>query len=100
MNVGTITTPTNRGQIVIPADFRETLRISDKTVLSLKIIGGGIFIQPMVVIPVSVADDGAYLKFLREHRGFMASDEAFSPGALKARRKLELARAKRLKKAW
>lgn len=100
MNIGTTTTPTDRGQIVIPADYREILGINSQTVLSLKLMGGGIYIQPMTLVPNTTLDDSAFLEFLKEHRGFMAGDENFNPVALKTRRKLEIARAKRLKRLW
>lgn len=100
MNVGNITTPTARGQIVIPADYRRALKITSDTVLSLRLVGGGIYVQPMVVTPDITVDDGAFLAFLQKHRGFMAGDQNFTDAALQKRKKKDIARQKRLKKLW
>lgn len=100
MNVGTFTTPTARGQIVIPADYRKALGITSDTMLSLRLIGGGIYVQPMTLSPTTVFDDGTFLDFLKKNRGFMAGDMNFTPARLAQKRKKELARIKEKKNLW
>lgn len=99
MNVGSIVTPNTKGQIVIPSHLRKALGITEATIMSLKLMGPGIYLQPMKVIAQTADDNGALLALLAKTRGTFAGDLNFSPARLKKKRAFEHARAKRLKQA-
>lgn len=100
MNIGIITQPNSKGQIVIPAKFRKTLGIDSDVHLSLSLMGQGIFVQPVSASAKMPANNDALLALLEKTQGAWGPA---SKGELKreqGRRKLELSASKRRRKAW
>lgn len=101
MNIGNITTAGNKGQIVIPSEYRKSLGITPDTLLSLSLIGGGVYVQPVTVMPSKVVyDDGAFLQFLAKHRGFWGKETKEEKRIRLASKKMEIRRAQELRKIW
>lgn len=100
MNVGNFTTPTARGQIVIPAAMRKTLGINEDTVLQIKVVGEGIYLQPAQIMPKLQGDNGALLAVLQRVKGSWGPETPAEKRLVKAQRKLELTATKRSKTAW
>lgn len=100
MNVGTNVTPSPRGQIVIPANLRNTLGIDHNTILNLKVVGDGIYMQPMKIVPVIRGDNGAFLALLKRIQGSWGPETPEEKKLAKAQRKLELAASRISRNAW
>lgn len=101
MNVGSFTTTGTKGQIVIPNDYRKSLGITPDTLLSLSLVGGGVYIQPVTVIPSKVIyDDGAFLDFLARYRGFWGKETKEEKAQRLESKKMEIKRAKKLSRVW
>ncbi|KKU91147.1 MAG: hypothetical protein UY21_C0012G0024 [Microgenomates group bacterium GW2011_GWA1_48_10] len=99
MNIGIITQPNVKGQIVIPKDIRDSLGINEQTNLNITMLGDAIYIKPVTSV-YSKLDDDDYLKILARTRGAWGPASKEEIGREKARRKLELAASARRKKAW
>ncbi len=100
MNVGNIVTPNTKGQIVIPNHLRKSLGITDTTLISLKLMGQGIYLQPVTAVAQLDDNNQVFLDILAKTAGSFADDPNFTPESLKKRRKFELARARKNKQAW
>lgn len=100
MNVGTFTTPTARGQIVIPAAMRKSLGINEDTLLQIKVVGDGIYLHPAHVIPKLQGDNGALLAVLQRVKGSWGPETPEEKKQAKAQRRLELAATRKSKAAW
>lgn len=95
MNVGTIITPTAKGQIVIPYKMRVSLGISVDNPLHLSLVGETIMMQPVRSIITTKDSNAAFIELLQKTAGSWAGDDW--PKTEKKIRKLELAAAKRRK---
>lgn len=101
MNVGNITTAGLKGQVVIPSEYREKLGIAPDTLLSVSLVGGGVYFQPVTVIPSkTIYDDGAFLEFLARNRGFWGKETNEEKRLRVARKKMEIKRAQEMRNAW
>ncbi len=101
MNVGIITNLGSKGQIVIPSGMRKTLGVSPDDPLSISLVGGGIYIQPVDCYPKNLAtDDGAFLAFLAKYRGIWGPETPEEKKQRSANKKKEIKRAKDLAKIW
>lgn len=104
MNVGTIVTPNTKGQIVIPKKIRDGLNITKNTSLNIRVIDDGIYIHPITEVVTNSEEDKrhkALLQILKETQGAWADADWDAYDKLeKRRKKIELAAAKRNKKAW
>lgn len=99
MKVGTITTPNQKGQIVIPKKIREQLNINDTTHLYITIVDNIIHIRPVTETAIQHQHNReAILKMLKETQGAWAGDDWEKTE--KERRKVELEAAKKRKNAW
>ena len=101
MNIGFITEPNSKGQIVIPKKIRDELNITENTILNLKIMGGGIWMHPVrEVLTESELKDAhsLYLEVLSNTRGILAGKPYYKNET--TRRKLALGASGRRKKAW
>lgn len=99
MNIGIITTPNKKGQIVIPKKYRDALEIDDTVPLNLVLQEKAIFIYPVRKINESKVDNKAFLELLKKIKGSWADDKDWGKRE-KKRRKMELAASKRRKKEW
>ena len=102
MNIGTITKPNAKGQVVIPKRFREELGINKDVLLNISLKGNGVYITPIKsVIPDVYTDSGSYLKLLEKTQGAWVSEDWNKYDRLeKKRRKIELKASELRKKAW
>lgn len=100
MNIGVITQPNSKGQIVIPAKFREALELDSDVHLSLTLVGEGIFIQPVTASTKIPTSNDAFLALLEKTQGAWGPLSKEEEKKEKARRKLELDASKRRKNAW
>lgn len=102
MNIGTIVTPNIKGQIVIPKKIRDELNINKGTLLNVVTKDDGIYIHPVAEVTTRsevLVSRNALLDALEQTRGIWANDKDFDKRQ-KQSRKLELAAAKKMKKAW
>ncbi|HEX9722633.1 MAG TPA: AbrB/MazE/SpoVT family DNA-binding domain-containing protein [Candidatus Paceibacterota bacterium] len=99
MKVGKVTKATQKGQIVIPKEYRDILHVSEGTPLHISLKGQGIYIQPVKEIIHQEERDDSYLKILEETKGALAKYGKQIDEETKARRKIELAASKR-RKSW
>lgn len=100
MNVGTYVQPTDRGQIVIPADYREKLGITKNTLLFIQLYSESINIQPVIPIVAAPGSNEIYLDFLAKNRGAWGPETSEEKRLAKKRRAMELERSGKLKNAW
>jgi AbrB family looped-hinge helix DNA binding protein len=100
MNVGTYVQPTDKGQIVIPADYREELGITKNTLLFIQLYGGSINIQPVTPIMLAPGSNEIYLEFLAKNRGAWGPETPGQKKLTKKMKAMELARSEKLKNAW
>lgn len=102
MNIGTIVTPNVKGQIVIPKKIRDELNITKNTALNIVDDGKTIYIHPIKEITTaSESDNSKLLQVLKETQGAWANQDWGAYDRMeKRRREIELASAKRNKKAW
>ena len=100
MNIGTIVTPTAKGQIVIPSAMRKFLGINQSTFLQIKMVGEGIYLQPAQAFPKIHGDNGALLAILKRVQGSWGPESQEEKKQAKKYKNLELAASKRNKNAW
>ncbi|OHA64439.1 MAG: hypothetical protein A2940_02305 [Candidatus Wildermuthbacteria bacterium RIFCSPLOWO2_01_FULL_48_29] len=97
MKVGKITKASQKGQIVIPKEYRDALSVREGTPLHISLKGQGIYIEPVEGIIHREEGNEAYLKLLEKTKGAWAGDDWEETE--KKRRKIELAASKR-RKTW
>lgn len=99
MKIGAFTIPNDKGQIVIPKQFRNALGITSETPLNLVLRAGGIYIYPIDEVLTKLETESSYLAILEKTQGSWADDKSWEKTA-KRRRKIEQAASLRRKKAW
>lgn len=99
MKVGLLTTPNNKGQIVIPKQLRNALGINSETPLNLVLRGSGIYIYPIDEVLIKLESESSYLAILEKTQGAWADDKSWNKTA-KRRKKIEQMSSLRRKKAW
>lgn len=100
MNIGIIATPNTKGQIVIPSAMRKALGISHDTVLRIKIVGEGIYMQPTRITPRILGDNSAFMAVLKKVQGSWGQQTPQEKRQEKAQRKLELAASRSGRNVW
>lgn len=100
MNVGTIVTPTAKGQIVIPSVMRKYLGIDQNTYLQIKLVGDGIYLQPTQTFPMIQGDNGAFLAMLKKVQGSWGPESAEEKKQAIKYKRFELAAAKKNRNTW
>jgi AbrB family looped-hinge helix DNA binding protein len=98
MNIGTITKPNQKGQIVIPKEYREELGIDSNRFLNLVLRGRGIYIYPVVDVVIDSGNQSSYLKILERTQGSWLNDDWNI--SRKRRKKIELKASKKRKRLW
>jgi AbrB family looped-hinge helix DNA binding protein len=97
MKIGTITKPNQKGQIVIPKEFRDELAIDSDTLLNLLVRGKGIYIYPVTEVVSTADSEDSYLNVLKRTQGKWNEDWK----KIRAkRRSIELSAARKRKKIW
>lgn len=100
MNDGIFVTPNNKGQVVIPVQYRKQLGINPKTLLNLVIRGSSLVVQPVFAVPVVSDDNTAYLQLIKKIQGSWGGETAVEKKEVLARRKTELITTKKSKNVW
>ncbi|MBU1130369.1 AbrB/MazE/SpoVT family DNA-binding domain-containing protein [Patescibacteria group bacterium] len=104
MNLGIISTPNTKGQIVIPKKYRDKLKINPDTLLNILYQNEGIFIQPLKKLFVSTDQNKqeSFLDILEKTQGIWSGENWDKwEKKQKKRRKLELkASQKRKNQTW
>lgn len=98
MNVGVVTRPNEKGQIVIPKEFRDNLGIDANVLLNLIMRGRGIYVYPISEVVTTIDAESSYLNVLEKTKGTWQK-ENWSKLRNK-RKKLELAASKKRKQEW
>jgi len=98
MKIGAIVRPNQKGQIVIPKEFRDKLGIDANVTLNLVLRGGGIYLYPIEEVIGVVESEDSYLRILEKTKGSW-KDENWAK-LRKKRRRLELSASRIRKKQW
>ena len=98
MNIGTITTITKKGQVVIPQKIRKSLGMKLNQPIQIIQRGNGVYISPVDSVITKVDYESSYADLLRKTQGAWAGDDWEK--TRKKQRKVELAASKRRKEAW
>ena len=100
MNMGVITYPNQKGQIVIPKTMRDQMGISQKVALNIVMQQDRIYLQPIKdIVTTNESKNELLIKMLAKTAGSWANDDW--PKTEKARKKIELqASAKRKRETW
>ena len=98
MNLGVITKPNSKGQVVIPKKFRDELGIDEGVFVSVTLKGNAINIVPIEKSVSSKDSRALFIEVLRKTAGAWAGDDW--PETEKKRRKIELAASRKRKNAW
>lgn len=98
MKIGIITTPNNKGQIVIPKSIRDALGINEQIPLNLTIRGQGIYIHPIRSVMTEVNLTDSYSKVLQRTKGAWAGDDWEKTNAI--RHAIEQKMSTQRKKSW
>ena len=98
MNLGTVTRPNAKGQIVIPKRFREELGIDEHVLLNLTLKGNGVYVAPLDKSLATSGSRDITLEILKKTAGAWKKD-SWDKTARK-RRVIELRAAEERKKAW
>lgn len=99
MNIGVITYPNQKGQVVIPKRMRDALGFAPGVAINIVPRDNGVYLFPVNTLSDKTADETtAFLKILDKTRGSWANDDW--PETEKRRRKIELDATRRRKKAW
>lgn len=94
----TITKTNQKGQLVIPKEFRDFLGINSEVLLSVVLRGCGVFISPVSEVITKARIEPSYSAILEKTRGAWRGDDW--PQTRKKRRKIELQASKNRKQVW
>ena len=75
MNLGIVTKPNAKGQIVIPKRFRDELGIDKDVLLSLTIKGNGVYITPLDKSIATSDSRRVYIEMLKRTAGTWTGDD-------------------------
>jgi len=98
MKIGKLTRPNQKGQIVIPKEFRKALGINKDVTLNLILKGEGIYIFPFEKTAESTESTKAYIELLKKTQGSWGKNTF--EGREKNKRNTELKGSSERKKAW
>jgi len=99
MKVGVITTPNQKGQIVIPKEFRKALNIDERRPLQMVLRQGCIYLYPIAEVITDVEREQSYVEILKKTAGAWAGDKTWDKTRAR-RRRIELAASRRRKQVW
>jgi len=98
MQIGFLTQPNTKGQIVIPKKMRDLVGIKPGSYVNIIHQNRGIYIYPVDKIVSSKEREEAFGEILEKTRGLWAGDNW--PETEKRRRKIELKATRENRKAW
>lgn len=98
MNIGHITQPNTKGQIVIPYKMRKSLGIDKDTPLQLFQVGEAVMVRPLHSMKTNLQTKEAKLEVLRKTAGSWAGDDW--PETEKKMHVVEIAASKKRKTSW
>jgi AbrB family looped-hinge helix DNA binding protein len=98
MKTGIITSANEKGQVVIPKNFRDLLGIDPSVFLNLTLRGRGIYIHPVDEVVTKEEKESSYLDLLGKTQGTWEKDNWLKIREL--RKKKELFASKKRKKSW
>ena len=96
----TIATINTKGQLVIPKDIRNVLKINPNVLLQITLKGQGIMIYPVEEIVRRIDSENTFSKILEITHGIWGRESYEEKKQERARRKKELTASKRRKRAW
>ena len=85
MKIGTIIQPNQKGQIVIPKEYRDILELNLNMPLNLVLRGKGLYLYPIQEVIRKADSENSYLNILQKTKGKWL--EANWPKIRKKRRK-------------
>lgn len=97
MKIGIITKANEKGQVVIPKEYREALGISNNIALNMVLRGSGIYIYPVTEVSGLAETEDSYMHILKRTKGSWKDDW---DKTRKRRKKIELAASKKRKQLW
>ena len=100
MNLLTISTTNQKGQLVIPQKIRKALGINPQTPLQLELKGGSLVIHPLEGVIRKVDHEDSYLKILEATAGSWGKPSKQELEKEKALEKAAIKEAQEAKKPW
>lgn len=97
MDIGIISTTNIKGQIVIPKEYRDKLKIDDSVPINIILTENGLFLYPIKELHATVKEENDYYSILKKTQGAWAGDDWEKTE--KRQRKIELKEAIKLKKS-
>lgn len=98
MKIGTIAQPNQKGQIVIPKQIRERLKITSSSVLNLILRENAIYIYPVEEVITKAGRETSYLELLKKTQGSWSKENWDE--LRKKRRRIELSASNKRKQPW
>jgi len=98
MRLGEITTPSKKGQIVIPKKFRDALKISSDRPVNVVLRGNGIYIYPIKEVLTDAKEVNTYTHLLQKTQGAWENDTWEE--TRRSRRSIELEATLEKKRQW
>ena len=75
MKIGNFINTNSKGQIVIPKSIRDTLNITDGTILHIKIMGQSISLVPIQGVISNIPSDSSYDALLTKTQGTWKNED-------------------------
>lgn len=100
MNVGITAQLTDRGQVVVPANFRKILGLNGDSLVNFLLQGEGLYLQPVRTVPVLSGDNTSALMLLKKIQGSWGEKTAEDKNNEAKIRKLEISAVKKSKNSW
>jgi len=97
MNLSTVVTPNQKGQVVIPQAMRKALSILPGQPLQALLRGGGIYLFPIEEVLQKTNHKDAYLEILKRTQGSWGPATKADMAREERKRQMELAASKRRK---
>ena len=98
MKIGNLVNSNSKGQIVIPKAIRDSLNITDGTVLHIKVMGGSISMVPIQGVISEFPSESSYGALLTKTQGSWKTENWNKLS--EKRSKIELESSKKRKKSW
>jgi len=93
-----ITSTNQKGQVVIPTDYRKALEINESTPLQITLVGHSVHIHPIEDVRIKSDTEDSYKYALDRTRGKWANDDWSKLS--KKRAQIELKASKERKAGW
>ncbi len=100
MKVGIITTPNQKGQVVIPRPYRVKLGITPQTPLNIVLRGGVLYVYPVKEVISAFETELSYEQMLKRTQGAWGPETKEEKKRGTQRRNTRLQASERRKHAW